>query len=177
MTSYTRAIIVNSPNNPSGAIYPPELIQKIVDFCERKGIYMICDDIYHKLVFDGINFKSRIWLNGNALDQLGAVASSDEKVGRQWPRNLAQGSGAPFFGQLARQGVGDAAQNHGRGGHLYRVFLALVVEQGQQPGGGRAVVGMEMPFRRQCVGGFSPARGIFRVQLERFAHAIEVPRR
>ena len=52
VTSYTRAIIVNSPNNPSGAIYPPELIQKIVDFCERKGIYMICDDIYHKLVFD-----------------------------------------------------------------------------------------------------------------------------
>ncbi len=52
ITSYTRAIIVNSPNNPSGVIYPPELIEKIVDLCERKGIYMICDDIYHKLVFD-----------------------------------------------------------------------------------------------------------------------------
>jgi aspartate aminotransferase len=52
VTSYTRAIIVNSPNNPSGAVYPPELIEKITDFCERKGIYMICDDIYHKLVFD-----------------------------------------------------------------------------------------------------------------------------
>ena len=52
VTSYTRAIIVNSPNNPSGAIYPPELIEKLVDFCERKGIFMICDDIYHKLTFD-----------------------------------------------------------------------------------------------------------------------------
>ena len=52
VTSYTRAIIVNSPNNPSGAIYPPELIEKLVDFCERKGLYLICDDIYHKLVFD-----------------------------------------------------------------------------------------------------------------------------
>ena len=52
ITSYTRAIIVNSPNNPSGAIYPPELIQKLVDFCERKGIYLVCDDIYHKLTFD-----------------------------------------------------------------------------------------------------------------------------
>ena len=52
VTSLTRAIIVNSPNNPSGAIYPPELIEKIVDLCERKGIYMICDDIYHKLTFD-----------------------------------------------------------------------------------------------------------------------------
>lgn len=51
--SYTKAIIVNSPNNPSGAIYPPELIEKIAGLCESKGIYMICDDIYHKLVFDG----------------------------------------------------------------------------------------------------------------------------
>lgn len=51
--SYTKAIIVNSPNNPSGMIYPEELINKIVDLCESKGIYMICDDIYHKLVFDG----------------------------------------------------------------------------------------------------------------------------
>ncbi len=53
VTSYTKAIVVNTPNNPSGAIYPPELIEKIVDFCERKGIYMICDDIYQKLTFDG----------------------------------------------------------------------------------------------------------------------------
>jgi len=53
VTSYTRAIIVNSPNNPSGVIYPPELIEKLVDLCESKGIYLICDDIYHKLTFDG----------------------------------------------------------------------------------------------------------------------------
>ena len=52
VTSYTRAIIVNSPNNPSGVIYPPELIEKLVGYCESKGIFMICDDIYHKLVFD-----------------------------------------------------------------------------------------------------------------------------
>lgn len=52
VTSSTRAIIVNSPNNPSGAIYPGELIGKIVELCERKGLFMICDDIYHKLTFD-----------------------------------------------------------------------------------------------------------------------------
>jgi len=52
VTSYTRAIVVNSPNNPSGAIYPPELIEKLVDFCERRGIFLVCDDIYHKLTFD-----------------------------------------------------------------------------------------------------------------------------
>jgi aspartate aminotransferase len=51
-SSYTRAIIVNSPNNPSGAVFPNEFIAQIVDFCERKQIYLIMDDIYHKLIFD-----------------------------------------------------------------------------------------------------------------------------
>jgi aspartate aminotransferase len=50
---YTKAIIVNSPNNPSGVVYSEEFIAGIVDFCERKGIWLVMDDIYHKLVFDG----------------------------------------------------------------------------------------------------------------------------
>jgi aspartate aminotransferase len=50
--SYTKALILNSPNNPSGAMYPVEFVAEIVDFCERKGIYLIMDDIYHKLVFE-----------------------------------------------------------------------------------------------------------------------------
>jgi aspartate aminotransferase len=53
VTSATKALIVNSPNNPSGAVYPDAFISQLVEFCERKGIYLICDDIYHKLVFDG----------------------------------------------------------------------------------------------------------------------------
>jgi aspartate aminotransferase len=53
VSSYTKAIIVNSPNNPSGIVYSEEFIAEIVEFCERRGIYLILDDIYHKLVFDG----------------------------------------------------------------------------------------------------------------------------
>jgi aspartate aminotransferase len=55
VTSSTRAIVINSPNNPSGAIYPPDLIDRIVGMCEKRGIYLVCDDIYHKLTFDGNN--------------------------------------------------------------------------------------------------------------------------
>lgn len=53
ISSYTKAIIVNSPNNPSGAVYPEAFIAELVELCESKGIYYISDDIYHKLVFDG----------------------------------------------------------------------------------------------------------------------------
>jgi aspartate aminotransferase len=58
VTSYTKAIIVNSPNNPSGAIYSENFIGELVEFCEAKGIFLISDDIYHKLVFSG-----KKWVN------------------------------------------------------------------------------------------------------------------
>jgi aspartate aminotransferase len=51
VSSYTKAIIINSPNNPSGAVYKADFIGGLVEFCEKKGIYLIMDDIYHKLVF------------------------------------------------------------------------------------------------------------------------------
>ena len=53
VSPYTKAIIVNSPNNPSGAMYSEQFISEIVQFCERKGIWVLMDDIYHKLIFDG----------------------------------------------------------------------------------------------------------------------------
>ena len=52
VSSYTKAMIVNSPNNPSGVMYSAEFIAELVEYCERKGIYLIMDDIYHRLVFD-----------------------------------------------------------------------------------------------------------------------------
>ncbi|HET54131.1 MAG TPA: pyridoxal phosphate-dependent aminotransferase, partial [Ignavibacteria bacterium] len=51
--SYTKAIIINSPNNPSGAMYSEEFIAAVVELCEKRDIYLIMDDIYHKLIFDG----------------------------------------------------------------------------------------------------------------------------
>jgi aspartate aminotransferase len=53
VSSYTKAIIVNSPNNPSGMVFSPEFIGELVELCESKGIYLIMDDIYHRLVFNG----------------------------------------------------------------------------------------------------------------------------
>lgn len=56
VSSYTKAIIVNSPNNPSGAVYSDNFIIELVEYCESKGIYLIMDDIYQKLIFDDIRF-------------------------------------------------------------------------------------------------------------------------
>jgi aspartate aminotransferase len=51
---YTKAIMINSPNNPSGVVYSADLIGELVEYCIKNDIYLITDDIYHKLVFDGV---------------------------------------------------------------------------------------------------------------------------
>ncbi len=51
--SHTKAILINSPSNPSGLMIPKEVVKEVVEFCEKEGIYLITDDIYHRLVFDG----------------------------------------------------------------------------------------------------------------------------
>ncbi len=53
LNSYTKAVIVNSPANPTGAMFSERFIADVVEFCEKRGLYLIMDDIYHRLLFDG----------------------------------------------------------------------------------------------------------------------------
>ena len=53
LTPRTRALLVNSPNNPSGAVYPAEFLTGVAALCAQRGIWLLTDDIYHQLVFDG----------------------------------------------------------------------------------------------------------------------------
>jgi aspartate aminotransferase len=51
--SYTKVIILNSPNNPSGVMYPADFVAEMVEFCEKKNLWLVMDDLYNRLVFDG----------------------------------------------------------------------------------------------------------------------------
>ncbi|HZG15767.1 MAG TPA: pyridoxal phosphate-dependent aminotransferase [Candidatus Bathyarchaeia archaeon] len=53
ITPRTRAIIINSPSNPTGSIYSREELEAIVDVCLAHDILMVSDEIYEKLIYDG----------------------------------------------------------------------------------------------------------------------------
>lgn len=52
ITDKTKCLILNTPNNPTGAVYSKEEICAIAKIAEEKGIYVISDEIYEKLVYD-----------------------------------------------------------------------------------------------------------------------------
>jgi len=58
ITDKTRIFILNSPNNPTGTVYSPEEIKALGDVCVEKGVIIMSDEIYEKLVYDGAEHKS-----------------------------------------------------------------------------------------------------------------------
>jgi aspartate aminotransferase len=53
ITSRTRLFILNSPSNPTGSLYTREEIKALGDVCVEKGVLIMSDEIYEKLVYDG----------------------------------------------------------------------------------------------------------------------------
>lgn len=54
----TKAIFVNNPNNPTGAVYSEKTLKKILDFAGENNVLVISDEIYGLIAFDGIHPKS-----------------------------------------------------------------------------------------------------------------------
>ncbi len=53
ITSNTRAIVVINPNNPTGALYPVELLEQIVELARQHQLIIFADEIYDKVLYDG----------------------------------------------------------------------------------------------------------------------------
>jgi aspartate aminotransferase len=73
ITERTRVVIVNSPNNPTGRVYPPELLIRLAELLEAasarigRRIYLVSDEAYNRLVFDGLRFHSPVEFYAHTL--------------------------------------------------------------------------------------------------------------
>jgi len=65
ITKKTKALIINSPSNPTGAIYAKEELKEIGKIAVEKGILIISDEIYEKIIFDGNLHVSIAGLGGD----------------------------------------------------------------------------------------------------------------
>lgn len=63
----TRAIVVINPNNPTGALYPVELLQQIVDLARQHQLIIFADEIYDKVLYDGETHTSLAALADDVL--------------------------------------------------------------------------------------------------------------
>lgn len=53
VTPRTKLVVLNSPNNPTGAVYPPELVAAIVEIAAAHDLWVLSDEVYDELIFEG----------------------------------------------------------------------------------------------------------------------------
>src|ERR1700723_2145636 len=79
VTPRTRALVIINPNNPSGAVYPKNVLQELVRIAERAGLVLYSDEIYDQMLYDGAEFVPLATL---APDTLCATLSGLSKIYR-----------------------------------------------------------------------------------------------
>ncbi len=58
ITKKTKILLINSPGNPSGAVYPKKDLEAIAEVVKKHNIFVVTDDIYEKLIYDGEKFST-----------------------------------------------------------------------------------------------------------------------
>ncbi|WP_337868571.1 pyridoxal phosphate-dependent aminotransferase [Meiothermus sp.] len=57
ITPRTKAIVLNSPGNPTGAVYPKEVLVAIAELANKHDLYIVSDEIYEHLIYEGEHFS------------------------------------------------------------------------------------------------------------------------
>jgi aspartate aminotransferase len=53
VTSRTKLLLINSPSNPLGTVFPPELMRDLVAFAHKHDLFLLSDEVYEKFIFEG----------------------------------------------------------------------------------------------------------------------------
>jgi len=74
ITDRTKAILVNTPNNPTGAVYPATVLRQVATMAEKHGIHIISDEAYHAYTFDNLSHVG-MWDAARRSDRVITVRS------------------------------------------------------------------------------------------------------
>jgi aminotransferase len=74
MTSKTKVLLVLTPNNPTGAVYPESVLRAILELAVRRNVTIVSDETYESLVYDGLQHTSLLSFPG-AKDSVVLVSS------------------------------------------------------------------------------------------------------
>ncbi|MDP4171653.1 MAG: pyridoxal phosphate-dependent aminotransferase, partial [Bacillota bacterium] len=93
ITGKTKAVIINSPSNPTGVLYTEKELKELGDVCLEKNILIVSDEIYEKLTYDGMKHISIAQLSPQLKDQtiiINGVSKSHSMTG--WRIGYAAGN-------------------------------------------------------------------------------------
>jgi aspartate aminotransferase len=64
LTPRTRLVLLCNPNNPTGTVYRRQEVEAVVDFCRERGLFLVADEVYRELAYDGAKVTSALEIPG-----------------------------------------------------------------------------------------------------------------
>ena len=116
ITPRTKAILINTPNNPTGAVYPEAPLQTIIDVCRERNIWVISDEVYMDVVEDpnlcrpfGLAGAEDVVISVSSISKthrmtgwrIGWAIGPSELAGHYYNLNMCMSYGLPGFTQDA----------------------------------------------------------------------------
>lgn len=108
---HTKALMLNNPSNPTGMLYTRQELEEIAEICKKHDIYVISDEIYSSLVYDGKKFISFASISQDAYERTIVIngvsksyamtgwrigyAACDKKIAKVMANFLSHSTGAP----------------------------------------------------------------------------------
>ncbi|MDZ5078057.1 aminotransferase class I/II-fold pyridoxal phosphate-dependent enzyme [Nesterenkonia sp. HG001] len=79
VTDRTSLILLNTPHNPTGTVFSPEELRRVVDIARRHGLRIMCDEVYEHLVFDDATHRHRTILSVPGAQEVAVAVGSAGK--------------------------------------------------------------------------------------------------
>lgn len=79
ITDRTRAILICSPNNPTGTVYTDEELETLAAICRDRDLYLVADEVYREFTYDGRKHRSTLTLEG-IQDRVVVVDSLSKRI-------------------------------------------------------------------------------------------------
>jgi len=68
ITPRTKLLIINSPCNPTGAVFSRHVVERIVELCQEHDLYLLSDECYDEIVFEGEHISpASFWIDGHVI--------------------------------------------------------------------------------------------------------------
>ena len=61
VTPKTKVLLINSPSNPAGAVFPREDVERVSEFVSRHDLYLVSDEVYENIIFEGAHVSSGLF--------------------------------------------------------------------------------------------------------------------
>jgi aspartate aminotransferase/aminotransferase len=69
VSSRTRLLLINTPGNPSGAVFPVQIVRELLDFARRHNLYLLSDECYDQMIFEGEHISPGLLLSRTEFEE------------------------------------------------------------------------------------------------------------